>query len=312
MHGLVKAARTRIREHVAVTPLIRSPWLSAATGASVYLKLENLQWTGSFKLRGAFNRLLTTPVEQRRRGVVSASTGNHGAAIAFAGSRLDAPILIFAPKDAATAKIEKIRALGADIRFTDGDALESELTARQYAKDHKIPYVSPYNDADVIAGQGTVGVELLEQFPNVDTVIAAVGGGGLVSGIGVYLKEESPDCQILGASPRNSPAMYDALRQGAITESQCLPTLSDGTAGGIEPGAVTFSICQDVIDEMLLVDEPAIAEAIRTILWEHHLVIEGSAGVAVAAATQRNLTGRNVAIVLCGGNIDADSLLELL
>ena len=314
MRHRVEAAAARLGGHIITTPLEHSPWLSATTGAEVYLKLENTQRTGSFKYRGATNKLLCLDDQQRHRGVVAASTGNHGAALACSAAKLGIPVLVFAPEDAATTKIEAIARFNAEIRYQPGDALQSELAARRFAETKKMVYVSPYNDLDVIAGQGTVAVEMLSALAELDTVIVAVGGGGLIAGVGSYLKALRPEIQIVACSPKNSPAMYESLQQGRIVTVESSPTLSDGTAGGIEENAVTLSLCQQVIDDFLLVDEAAIGGAVRDVIFHHHTLIEGAAGVAVAACQQiaDRIQKRTAGVILCGANIDPGVLKTLL
>ena len=306
IHDNVLAAEDRIRPHILETPLIPSPVLSLRTAASVYLKLENRQHTGSFKLRGATNKILSLSQDERGRGVVTASTGNHGLAVAHASAQLGVDATIFLPESASPRKVEKLRTFPVDLRFVPGDALNAALAARAAGEDSGKPYISPYNDPQVMAGQGTVGVEMLRQRPNLDTVFVAVGGGGLIGGIAGYLKAAKPDIHIVGCLPLNSPVMAESVRQGEIVEMETLPTLSDGTAGGIEDGSVTFAACQRYVDEWMLVGEEAIAAAVRWMHTEHGEVIEGAAGVPIAALLLRTdrWQGQTVGLVVCGGNID--------
>ena len=306
IHDNVLAAEDRIRPHILETPLIPSPVLSLRTAASVYLKLENRQHTGSFKLRGATNKILSLSQDERVRGVVTASTGNHGLAVAHASAQLGVDATIFLPESASPRKVEKLRTFPVDLRFVPGDAINAELAARAAGEDSGKPYISPYNDPQVMAGQGTVGVEMLRQRPNLDTVFVAVGGGGLIGGIAGYLKAAKPDIHIVGCLPLNSPVMAESVRQGEIVEMETLPTLSDGTAGGIEDGSVTFAACQRYVDEWMLVGEEAIAAAVRWMHTEHGEIIEGAAGVPIAALLLRTdrWQGQTVGLVVCGGNID--------
>ncbi len=302
----VLAAEDRIRPYVMETPLIPSPVLSLRTASSVYLKLENRQHTGSFKLRGATNKILSLSEGERRRGVVTASTGNHGLAVAHASAQLGVEATIFLPEGASPRKVEKLRSFPVELRFVAGDAINAELAARQAGEETGKPYISPYNDRGVMAGQGTVAVEMLRQRPNLDTVLVAVGGGGLIGGIAGYLKAAKPEIQVIGCLPLNSPVMAESVRQGQITEMETLPTLSDGTAGGIEEGSVTFEACRHYVDEWMLVGEEEIAAAVRLIHHEHNEVIEGAAGVPVAALLLRpdRWQGKVTGVVVCGGNID--------
>lgn len=310
----ILAAESRIRPHVAETPLIPSPLLSQRTGAVVFLKLENRQSTGSFKLRGAANKLLGLSSAERERGVVTASTGNHGLAVAHAASALGIDATIFMPENAAPRKVAKLREFAVELCFVPGDAVHAETTARRAAQDTGRVFVSPYNDPEIVAGQGTTAVEMLRQQPDLDAIFVAVGGGGLIGGIGSYCKElpgfpkpgSSFSVQIISCLPENSPVMLESVRAGRIVEMEGLPTLSDGTAGGIEPDALTFDICRRVVDDWATVSEAQIAEAMGLIYRSHGEIIEGAAGVAVASLLQtgQRYAGQTVAVVICGGNID--------
>lgn len=276
----------------------------------MYFKLENRQATGSFKLRGATNRLLTLEDEQRARGCVAASSGNHGAAVARAMRTLGVKGVIFVPEQTSQAKIAKIRKYGGDVRLFGTDGLDTEQHAREYARQKGMFYLSPYNDEQVIAGQGTCGVEIVEDLPGVDAVFFAVGGGGLIGGSGAVLKTHNPDIRIFGCQPLASPVMTRSIEAGEIIEMPSAQTLSDGTAGGIEPGAVTFKLNQAVVDDWTIVNEEQIAAAMRAFMNSEGETIEGAAGVAVAGILARRdeLTGKTVAVVICGGNITDDKL----
>ncbi len=318
----ILSAAERIRPHIAETPLIPSPVLSQRTGAVVFLKLENRQTTGSFKLRGATNKLLGLSAQERARGVVSASTGNHGLAVAHAASQLGIAATIFMPEDASPRKVAKLRTFDVELRFVPGDAVHAETTARHTADATGRVFVSPYNDPQIVAGQATVAVEMLRQQPGLDAVFVAVGGGGLIGGIGSYLKDlpdlgklgRSTGVRVVGCLPHNSAVMLESVRAGRIVEMDGLPTLSDGTAGGIEPDAITFELCRRVVDEWLTVSEAEIAEAMRLIYRESGEVIEGAAGVAVAALLQcgQPFAGQTISVVICGGNIDEKSFREIV
>lgn len=301
----IEAAAARIRPFVAPTELRRSQALSQASGANVYCKLENLAPSGSFKIRGALNKLLSLSNEERSRAVVAASTGNHGAAVAYALGKLEASGVIFVPEGASPAKVQRIRSLGGEVRFAGLESGETERIARAYAAERGLAYISPYNDWDVVAGQGTIGLEIAGQLPSVEVLIASLGGGGLVGGVGAYLKSKNRGTRVVAASPRNSAAMIESLRVGHIVEVEHLPTLSDGTAGGLEPGALTFELCRQTIDESVLVDEAQIAAAMQNFEQTDGMNVEGAAGVALAALAQVSAPGANVAVIICGGNIGA-------
>ena len=300
-----RQAAPRIAEIIRETPLQHSPALSDIIGAEVYLKLENMQYTGSFKLRGASNRLLTLSAEERARGCVAASSGNHGAAVAYAMQKLDVNGVIFVPEQTSAAKVDAIRSYGGQVSFFGSDGLDTEQHARDYADEHGMVYLSPYNDPEVIAGQATCGIEMMQQLADIDAVFVAVGGGGLISGIASVVKEHSPDIEIFGCQPEASAVMAKSIDAGEILNLASDPTLSDGTAGGIEPGAITFDLCAELVDRFVLVSEDEIASAMRRFMKLHEQVIEGAAGVALAAALARPdlVLGRTIAIVICGGNV---------
>lgn len=310
------AAERRIRSHVLETPLQHSPALGEATGARVFLKLENRQETGAFKLRGAANKLLSLSGEAAQRGIVTASTGNHALAVATMGARLGIPVEIFVSQSIHPHKRRKIEALKARVTTVAGDHLAAELAARREADRSGRPYVSPYNDPDVIAGQGTVAVEILRQLGGepLDAIFVAVGGGGLIGGIGAHLKQVSPQTQVVGCWPENSPALHECLRAGAIIDVPERPTWSTSTAGGVEPGAVTFDLCRRVIDRQVLVTEHEIVDAARRLHREDGILVEGAAAVAVAAflKTADDYRGKTVALLLCGGNAEPEFEAKIL
>jgi threonine dehydratase len=314
LHTEVTQAAQRIGPYIRETPLIRSLLLGNGESGGVFLKLENLQHTGSFKVRGALNKLLALTPEQRARGIVTASSGNHGAAVAYGLRLLDARGLIIVPEHASPVKVELIRRLGAEVRHYGDDALLSEEHARDYALQQDLVYISPYNDPQVVAGQGTIGVELARQLDRIDAVFVAVGGGGLIAGIAGCLKAVRPDIKVVGCLPECSPVMAESIRAGRIVELESKPTLSDATAGGIEAGAITFDLCRTLVDEYVLVSEEEIAAAIRTLIEAEHMLVEGAAGVAVAAYHKRRTEfhDKNIVIVLCGANISLQTLKAIL
>ena len=307
-------AANRISAHIRETPLDHSPYFSERTGANVYLKLENLQYTGSFKLRGAFNRLLTLSPDARAAGCVTASSGNHGAAVAWAMQALGVTGVIFVPEQTSPTKVDAIRRAGGDVRFFGTDGLDTETHARAFAAEEGMTYVSPYNDEQVIAGQGSCGVEIARQLSPVDAVFIAVGGGGLLSGVGAFLKSVNPEVEIVSCQPSASRVMTDSVAAGEILDLPSLPTLSDGTAGGIEQGAITFDLCRELVNRFVVVDEAEIAAAMRDFIDAHHLLPEGAAGVALAGFLDvaADYSGKNVVIIVCGGNISRDTLKKVI
>ena len=305
-----RAAAARIASLVEHTALRRSDAFSDALGADVWFKLENRQRTGSFKLRGASNRLLTLPEEQRKRGCIAASSGNHGAAVACAARQLGVTCIVFVPEQTAPVKVEKIRQYGGDVRFFGTDGLDTEQHARAVAASEGMFYLSPYNDEQVVAGQGTCGIEIVEALPNLDAAFIAVGGGGLIGGVGSVLKEHNAAIRVYGCQPLASPVMARSIEAGEIVDMPSEETLSDGTAGGIEPGSVTFPLAQAVVDDWLVADETAIAAAMQRYMNSEDDIIEGAAGVAVAGLLQRraDIAGTSVVVIVCGGNVLEETL----
>jgi len=307
-------AANRIAPHIRETPLDHSPFFSELTGANVFLKLDNLQHTGSFKLRGAFNKLLSMTAEQRAEGCVAASSGNHGAAVAYAMAELKTKGVIFVPEGTSSTKVDAIKRAGGEVRFFGTDGLDTELHAREYAAENGMNYLSPYNDEDVIAGQGTCGVEIAKQLSKVDAIFIAVGGGGLISGVGSFLKSVNPSMSVVACQPAASAVMTESVKAGEILDIPSQPTLSDGTAGGIEADAITFDICRAIADDFVTVSEDQIAEAMRQFIDAHHMLPEGAAGVALAGLKLRadQYKDKNVVIIICGGNISRETLKSVI
>ncbi|MEM1403767.1 MAG: threonine/serine dehydratase [Pseudomonadota bacterium] len=308
------AASKRLQGLVQETPLVFSPQFSEITGAKVWLKLENLQDTGSFKLRGASNKLLTLTDEDKAKGCVTASSGNHGAGVALAASRLGMSGIVFVPEHTSDTKVKGIRAHGGDVRFFGTDGLDTEEHARAFAEQEGKVFVSPYNDPAVIAGQGSCGVEIVEARPDIDAAFISIGGGGLISGVASVLKDHNPAIKIVGCQPSNSPVMTQSVEAGEIVFTESEPTLSDGTAGGIEEDAITFELCRALVDDYALVEEDAIAEAMVAFIENQHQLAEGAAGVALGAflAGADKYTNKNVVIVICGGNVSPKTLTRVL
>ncbi len=308
-------AHTRLRPHLRETPLDYSLALSQQTGLEVWLKLENLQHTGSFKVRGAMNKLLSLSAQQLQKGVVAASSGNHGAGVAFGLARLGAQGIVFVPEGASPTKLEAIQRYGAQVRVfgTTGD--DTEIYARHYAEQHSMVYISPYNDPDVIAGQGTIGVEIAHQTSDpANVVFVTVGGGGLVSGIAAYLKSVNPKVKIIGCQPENDAAMLASVRAGKMVAVEARPTLSDGSAGGLEPSTITLDLCTTLVDDWVTVSEEEITRAMRQFIQTQHQLLEGAAGVALAAFLKNSAQyqGQKVVIVICGANISLLALQTVL
>lgn len=304
-HTNVLQAYERIKGVVLKTPLEQVPGFQPKHGSKLFFKMENLQRTGSFKLRGASNKILSLTPEQSRQGVIAASNGNHGMAVAAAARELKISAEVYVSAHVAPLKAKKIEEYGARICRVGSNPLEAELAARVAAEQAGKVFISPYNDWEVMAGQGTIAVELEEQQPEVDAIFVAVGGGGLIGGIGVYQKFISPKTEIVGCWPQNSPVMYESIKAGRIVDVPEQPTLSESTAGGLEPGSVTLEVCKQVIDSSVLVTEDEIAAAVRRVREMRGWMIEGAAGVALAAFMKQAelYKGKTVVVVICGGNV---------
>jgi threonine dehydratase len=313
MRRMIRQARERIGPHIVTTPLHPSPPLSRMTGGHVFLKLENVQVTGSFKIRGAANKILSLAPRQLKKGLVTASSGNHGRAFAYMLTRLNQAGIVFLPKGASPVKIRALRSPVIDLRFHGDDCVETERYAREWAARTGRIYVPPYNDQQVIAGQGTVGLEIEKQVRNADAVFAPIGGGGLISGVSAWMKASS-GAFIIGCQPENSPVMARSVEAGKILELPSLATISDGSAGGIESGSITFEFCRALVDRFILVSEEEIRNAIRFLVSEHGLATEGAGALTVAALMREKnrFQGKNVVLVISGSRIDPDLLKEIL
>lgn len=304
------AAERRIKNNIRETPLEFSPYLSTLGNCNVYLKLENLQKTGSFKYRGAANHILCLSQAERDRGLVTASTGNHAAAVACVLDEIGSRGIIYLPENTNRAKLEVLRAYGVELRFRGTDCLEAETCAREAAEANGQVYIPPYNHPRIIAGQATIAVELERQLDRIDVVLVPVGGGGLMSGIAGYLKRSHSSLVAVACQPENSPVMYESVRRGKIVDMDSLPTLSDGTAGGIEKGSLTFEICRRCVDDYVLVSEDEIKNALVLMIDKHHLLIEGAAALSVASfiRLKDRFKDKNVVLVISGNKISLETL----
>lgn len=301
---LVEQAAARVYSLVEETPLVALPAeMAGATGTGAFAKLEQLQRSGSFKLRGAMNKLLSLEPRAAAAGVITSSTGNHGLGVATAARFLGIDAQVFLSEQVSLAKREKILALGARIEIVPDDLLAAEIAAREAARVSGRTYVSPYNDPYVVAGQGTVAVELLRQIPDLDAIFIATGGGGLLGGIGSYLRHRAPRVEIIGCWPENSAVLYECLRAGHIFEAPEKPTVSESTAGGVEPGSITFDLAREVMHRGVLVSEEEILSAMRSGMAQGW-AMEGASGVALAAYRKEaaRYAGKKVVVLFCGGN----------
>jgi threonine dehydratase len=314
LRSVFRAAKV-IRGVARRTPLVHSPALSARSGGQVYLKLENLQETGSFKVRGAANFLLRLSDNHRTRGVVTVSTGNHGRAVAYVARRLGIRSVVCVPAAVLAHKVAAIRALGADVRVAGADQDESEVAARALAEREGLTLVSPFDDPAVIAGQGTIGLEILEELPEVDVVIAPLSGGGLLGGIALAIKAADPTIRMVGVSMARGAVMAASLAAGRPMQLPEEPTLADSLMGGI--GLVnrhTFDLIRTLVDATILLTEEEIGRAMVYALRTEHQVVEGGGAVGLGAVLhdKLELTGKTVAVVVSGGNVDMDVLAALL
>ncbi|HXG93863.1 MAG TPA: threonine/serine dehydratase [Blastocatellia bacterium] len=308
----IERARERIYSIARRTPLERSRWLSKEMGREVMLKLECFQATGSFKIRGAMAKLSFLTEEERASGVLTVSAGNHGLAVAHCAEAMAIDATIVAPESASRAKVEGLRRYHVTLieRGTNYD--EAERAAREMERESGKTFVSPYNDALVIAGQGTAALEILEDAPAVEAIIAPCGGGGLLAGVAIAAKAINPHIKVYGAEPEASPTMTRAIEAGRIIEIEEDETIADGLAGNIEPGSITFPIIEQVVDDIVLVSEEAIRDAMARVAREDHLIVEGSAAVAIAALADPKIEGRKVAAIVTGRNISLDLFKDVI
>ena len=313
IHQEVLKAENRIRKFIRKTPIEFSPYLSKLCNCNVYLKLESEQLTGSFKIRGAFNKLLSCKNELNN-GFITASTGNHGKAVAYVSKMLNIKGTVYVPTKVSQTKLEAIKIYGINIKKYDGTSGKTEIHARRVAEKQKIQFISPYNDIDIAAGQGTVGYEVWEQLQNIDAVFVCIGGGGLISGVAGYLKHKNQNLKVFGCEPRNSCAMSASIKVGNIIEVEHKPTLSDGSAGGIEPGSITFDFCKKYVDEYIQVSEKEIKNAMFFMIEKHHKIIEGAAAVPIASLIKKkNLhRNKNIVVVLSGSGVGIDVIREVV
>ena len=295
----------RSNPHIRHTPLEHSPYLSNLASANVFLKLDNIQKTGSFKFRGAISKMTSMSDQEKSNGVVTASTGNHGAACSLAMSTLQIKGKIVVPENVHKNKVENILNLGGEVEYYGDDCIDAEERAQEISKTTGATYISPYNDEAIVCGQGTMGLEIWEDLKGVDAVFISVGGGGLISGVGGYLKSMNESIQVYGVSPENSCVMYESLKAGKQLDLPSEPTLSDGTAGGVEFGSITFEMCKEIIDDFSIVSEGEIAKGIQIGVEKHHQLIEGAAGTAIAGFMKQKdkFKDKTVVLVMCGGNI---------
>jgi len=298
------AARARIALYVRHTPL------EFSRGLGAYLKLENLQRTGSFKLRGALNRVLSLSDEEKRRGVVAASAGNHAQGVAFGCAQVKVSAVVVMPEATPRTKVEATRSYGVEVRLFGATYDDAEAEARRVERESERVFVSPYNDPLIIAGQGTIALEILADLPDVAQVLAPVGSGGLISGVGAALRAINPAIRVIGVTSRATPTMYNHLKGERLPQ---LPSLAEGLAGEVEPGALTLDIVPQVVDDILLVEEDDIRDSIAWLVEAHHLIAEGSGAVGIAALRRwPEMSTVPTAVIVSGGNLDIEELRRVM
>jgi threonine dehydratase len=308
------AARRRIAGRVARTPLHRSHVLERLTSARVHMKLESVQQTGAFKLRGATNRMLLLSPEEARRGVIAVSSGNHGQAVAYVAGELGMRAVVCVAEQVPATKIEGIRRYGAEARVGGATYEEAWAQAERLQGELGLTFIHPYDDPQVIAGQGTAGLEILEDLPDLDTLVVPLSGGGLIAGVAVAARAADPSIRVIGVMMERGAAMYHSLRAGKLVDVPEEPTLADALAGGLgTENRYSFELCRALVDDVVLVSEEEIARAMRFMLETHHLVVEGGGAVGIAALMHRRAgIGRRVAVIVSGGNVDAARLMEVV
>jgi threonine dehydratase len=309
----IRAAHDRIRSAIYQSPCPYSLSLSRLCGCEIFCKLDHLQMTGSFKERGARNKLVLLGESARKTGVIAASAGNHALGLAYHGGLLGIPVTVVMPRGAPIVKIANCRGFGANVVLHGDSYDDSRRHALEISQQRGVPYVPGFDDADIIAGQGTLGLEILEDVPDVDTVIVPVGGGGLIAGVGLAIKSIKPSVRIIGVEPKNAPTLQESIRQKAATKIKTQPTLADGLAVA-EVGKHCFQIARQVVDDLLLVDEGQIAAAVLKLLELEKMVVEGAGAVPLAAAIDPkfDLAGKKVVLILSGGNIDVTTVGRII
>ena len=307
-------AEKRIKPYIRKTPLEFSYFLSQEGNNNTFLKLENLQLTNSFKLRGAVNKILSLEKNEKDRGVITSSSGNHGAAFAYITNKLGVEGTIYLPEYVSKAKLDALQYYGTKLVIVGNDCVETENHARKIALEKGLSYVSPYNDPKIVAGQATIGIELKDQLKNIDVVLVPIGGGGLISGIAGYLKSVDNNIKIIGCQPSNSAVMYESIKKGEIVIMESLDTISDGTAGGIEENSITFDYCKKYVDDFILVSEEEIKESIKLILKHHYMLVEGAGAVTIASFLKNKdmFEGKNVVLIISGAKISLDKIKEIM
>ena len=306
----VAAAAERLKGRVMRTPLVRAAKLSAMTGADIWLKLETLQYTGAFKERGALNKLLLLSDDEKKRGVIAASAGNHAQGVAYHGRTLGIAVTIVMPTTTPDVKVRQTRELGAEVVLAGDDFDDAKAEAHRLREERNLVFVHPFDDPAVIAGQGSIATEMIEDGPHFDAIVVPIGGGGLISGMALATKAASPTTEVIGVQAALFPSMANAIDGGARETGGS--TLAEGIAVK-EAGAITRKIVQDKVDDIVLVEERALERALSRLIQEQNLLVEGAgaAGLAAVLAEPDRFKGKTVGLVLCGGNVD-ERLLSMI
>ena len=310
----IQEAKNRIEGVVVETPLAYAPYLSEISGLNVYLKKENLQITGAFKIRGAYNKIASLTQEERDHGVVAASAGNHAQGVALSAKLFDTKAVIVMPESTPLTKINGVKHYGAEVILAGSNYDEAYAYAREYGAKNKLTFVHPFEDEDVIAGQGTVGLEILQKCQDLDAVIVPIGGGGLIAGVATAIKETNPNIKVIGVSASGAPAFKESYTLKKPIDSTSVRTIADGIAVR-DTSPVTLEYALKNVDEVISVDDEEIASAILYLLEKQKLVVEGAGSVGVAALLHHkldNLKGKNVAVILSGGNMDVTLLSVII
>ncbi|MEA3352202.1 MAG: threonine ammonia-lyase [Campylobacterota bacterium] len=309
----IKEARERLKNIARVTPMAFAPYLSEINKAKVYLKKENLQLTGSFKLRGAFNKIASLSEVERSKGVVAASAGNHAQGVAYSSSHFGCKATIVMPEATPLLKVSGVKSYGADVILHGANYDEAYKYAMEYGQKNHMTFVHPFADDEVISGQGTVALEILEEYKEIDTLIVPIGGGGLISGMAIAAKAINPKIKIIGVVASGADAMKESYEKGTPIDSISVKTIADGIAvRDVTPKM--FEYVRDLVDDIVEVEDKEIASAILFLLEKHKLVVEGAGAVGVAAIMHNkiNIEGKNVALPLSGGNIDVTMLAQII
>lgn len=309
----VEKAATSLRGVAVRTPLLPAPWLSEQVGAEVRLKCENLQRAGAFKIRGAYTMISRLSDEQRQRGVITYSSGNHGQGMALAARMFGVKAVVVMPTTAPQIKVEGAKALGAEVVLEGTTSTHRYNKAVELIEQHGYVMIPPFDHPDIIAGQGTVGLEILEDWPEVGAVLVPIGGGGLASGIAAYIKQVKPAVHVVGVEPENADAMYQSVQAHHLVTIESKPTIADGLMP-VRPGELTYEHVAQFADEIVRVSDDAIRDATRALLRSSKLVVEfsGAATVAALQSGRFDPAGRPTVAVLSGGNLDPRKLIELL